>query len=289
MFIGVGERTLQTSDGVSLWGVVEGAGPPVVLCHGGPGLWDYFDGFAVDLRSTATVHRWDQRGCGRSGSSSTYGLDVALRDVQELKLAFGVQDPWAVVGHSWGAYLALLTALEYPESTSAFVYISGTGAPSWWRDVGSALYRAERTRRMSPAARRRLAELDGVERTWKEEVEFRRLSWITDFVDQATPPDSLDAMASAPLTINWEVNRTLSRAELRSEAQLLAACERCEVPGLFVHGSEDPRPDEGARLLSERLANGRFVSIDGAGHLPWVERPEETLQAIRAFLNELGR
>jgi pimeloyl-ACP methyl ester carboxylesterase len=42
-----------------------------------------------------------------------------------------------------GAYLALLTALEHPESTSALVYISGNGAPSWWSEHGSAAYRAD--------------------------------------------------------------------------------------------------------------------------------------------------
>jgi proline iminopeptidase len=73
------------SDGVSVWGRVEGSGPPVVLCHGGPGLWDYLDAVATVLRDEFTVHRWDQRGCGRSGVAPVYGLDVAVKDIQELK------------------------------------------------------------------------------------------------------------------------------------------------------------------------------------------------------------
>jgi len=92
----------MTSDGASLWGFVEGTGPPMVLCHGGPGLWDYFDGFAPLLRDSFTVHRWDQRGCGRSGGSPGYGLDIALRDVQEIKAAWGVQNPWVVVADTPG-------------------------------------------------------------------------------------------------------------------------------------------------------------------------------------------
>jgi hypothetical protein len=35
------EVLIQTSDGASLWTIVEGDGPAVLLCHGGPGLWDY--------------------------------------------------------------------------------------------------------------------------------------------------------------------------------------------------------------------------------------------------------
>ena len=28
-------------DGVELWSLLSGTGPPLILCHGGPGMWDY--------------------------------------------------------------------------------------------------------------------------------------------------------------------------------------------------------------------------------------------------------
>lgn len=115
-----------------------------------------------------------------------------------------------MIGHSWGAYLALLTALEHPESTRALVYISGNGSPDSWRDHGAATYRAERIRRMSTDELRRLDDLDKKERSWNEEIEFRRLSWMTDFVDLTTPQPELVEMAATPLQINWALNRALS-------------------------------------------------------------------------------
>jgi proline iminopeptidase len=280
-----GEFELKASDGVRLRAVVEGDGPPVALLHGGPGLWDYTGGLAAGLRDDFTVHRWDQRGCGRYEPTLAYGLDVAVRDVQEARAGFQLGDPWAVVGHSWGAYLALLTALEHPESTAALVYISGTGAPSWWREHGRAGYRAALSARMRPGARRRLEELDATERSWDEEVEFRRLSWVTDFAGPGMPPGELEEMATTALPINWAVNRSLSDAELYPTEQLLAACQACQVPSLFIHGTEDPRPGEGARLLHSHLPNAQFLRLDGAGHLPWVEQPARTVEAIRGFLN----
>lgn len=66
-----------------------------MLCHGGPGLWDYLGGLASGLCSDFTVHRWDQRGCGRSEPSQAYGLDVALRDIQDLKRALEVDEKWS--------------------------------------------------------------------------------------------------------------------------------------------------------------------------------------------------
>lgn len=282
------EGLLRTSDGATIWGAVEGSGPPILLCHGGPGLWDYLGDAAALLRADFTVHRWDQRGCGRSGPAPVYGFDVALRDVQDLRRAWGVDGRWGVMGHSWGASLALFTALLHPESTSALVYVSGMGTPSWWRDVGSARSRAEQSRRLSDAERERLTHLDGLDRTAAEEVEFRRLSWVTDFAHRDPAPVALEEMVTSPLPISREINRALARASPLDDEQLVAACERCDVPSLFVHGSEDPRPAEGPRLLAAHLPNAAFVTIEGAGHHPWFERPVEFATAVRGFLRAVG-
>lgn len=266
------EGLVKMSGGVPLWGVVEGSGRPIVLCHGGPGLWDYLGDVAAQLCGDFTVHRWDQRGCGRSGSAPVYGLDAALRDVQELKLAWGVEDRWGIVGHSWGAYLALLTAVVHPDSTGAVVYVSGTGTPSWWHEVGSARHRAERARRLSPVARERLANLGSIDRSSAAEIEFRRLSWAPDFANHDPPPAALEEMATSPLPINWELNRVLARAELFDEEQLLLACERCDVPCLFVHGSVDPtRPrcsPPGRPVAERQLHRDRWGGSPPLGRAP---------------------
>ena len=280
---------MTTSDGASLWCAVQGSGPPVVLCHGGPGLWDYFESLAEALATSFTVHRWDQRGCGPSQASRVYDLDVALSDVQAVRRGFEVREPWTVVGHSWGAYLALLTALHHPESTRALVYLSGTGTPSWWRSVGSAHYQAERAGRLPVAMSQRREELHARERDWEEEIEYRRLSWMTDFAQPHAPPPDLERMATTPLAINRELNRALGDAELEPEAELLEACRRCAVPSLFLHGAEDPRRPDGARHVADQLPKARFVLVPGAGHFPWVERPQATVRELRAFLAEIGQ
>ncbi len=52
--------------GVSIWTATQGCGPQVVLCHGGPGIYDHLGPVAAMIEDGATVHRYDQRGCGRS-------------------------------------------------------------------------------------------------------------------------------------------------------------------------------------------------------------------------------
>ena len=137
---------------------------------------------------------------------------------------------------------------------------------------------------MSPAALARREHLATIDRNDADEAEFRRLSWAPDFAVQEPVPAALEEMVNTPLPINMAVNRALSQAQLLDEDALLAACETCDVPTLFIHGSRDPRPPDGARLVFERFPNTRFVEIDGAGHLPWVERPVEFADAVLGFL-----
>ncbi|WP_346731463.1 alpha/beta fold hydrolase [Actinacidiphila reveromycinica] len=66
------DETVVADDGTRLWATRAGAEAPVLLCHGGPGLWDFLGGLAGLLADRFAVHRWDQRGCGRSQRRGPY-------------------------------------------------------------------------------------------------------------------------------------------------------------------------------------------------------------------------
>lgn len=278
------ELDVELRGGATVRTCIDGSGPPAVLCHGGPGLWDYTGGLAALVHDHLTVHRWHQRGCGPSTPVSAYGIDVALSDVQELKAAWRVDDPWIVMGHSWGAYLALATALRHPESTAAVVYVSGTGTQAWWSAEGRAAYKAARSARLGPAREARLEHLaTATERTPEEERDFRALSWCTDVADADPTNPGLLEMIESPYEIRFDINRSLI-ATVEEEQELLAGLARCDVPFLVLHGSEDPRPAGGARLLAESLPNATFHLVEGAGHLPWIERPDALRDLIASFV-----
>jgi pimeloyl-ACP methyl ester carboxylesterase len=65
------------------------------------------------------------------------------------------------------------------------------------------------------------------------------------------------------------------------------SARRITVPVLIVHGTEDPNaPVEGGRAWAALFQRGRMVEIEGAGHAPWLEAPDETFGAIDSFLRE---
>lgn len=117
---------------VALWTITQGEGLPVMLCNGGPGYGDYLAPVAAMIDDLVQVHRWEQRGCGRSAAVPPYDHATCLADLERLREYFGY-DRWIIGGHSWGADLALDYAMTYPHRVLALIYLAGTGITAdWW-------------------------------------------------------------------------------------------------------------------------------------------------------------
>jgi proline iminopeptidase len=85
------EQLVELPDGAKLWTATSGGGPPVVCCHGGPGLWDYLADLAALLDDSHLMVRFDQRGCGRStGADGPFTLAQAVADLEQLRQALSV-------------------------------------------------------------------------------------------------------------------------------------------------------------------------------------------------------
>ena len=249
---------------------IEGHGPPLVLLHGGPGLWDYLGPVAGQIASRVTVHRYDQRGAGGSERRPPYDLDTLIADLEALRTQWG-HPGWIVAGHSWGADLALAYALRHPAHVRALVCISGTGpAPARWRP--------EFRRRFAQAATRLAADIDDPIQRYA--VEFAHTSTPHRYAERFLA----DAPEGAP--INLEANRI----GFESWLQWLAAgglepAGSFGRPTLVVHGSEDLRPLElTSALTAELLPGARLAVLRGQGHLPWIEDPGPLEAELEAFL-----
>ncbi|MBE1592608.1 alpha/beta fold hydrolase [Nonomuraea angiospora] len=280
------EEMIVTDDGVRLWAVRGGEGRPVVFCHGGPGLWDTLEDVAGLLSGVAAVHRWDQRGCGRSQRLGPYSMARTVADLDAVRRHFGLET-MVLLGHSWGAQLALRYALDHPGRVRGLVYVSGTGIdPSdTWREE----YRL-RLRGAVSGDVERWAELESRERTAAEDREFAVLQWSADFADRDRAMEHAERMATPWLGVNFECNAALNAEGKRDWGTpvLRAACAALAVPALIVDGAEDIRPRRAVDSLERALPDASRVILPGAGHLPWVEDPEGFRAAVTAFLARVG-
>jgi proline iminopeptidase len=276
-------RSVVLPDGTRLSVTVTGDGPHLVLCHGGPGLWDYLSPLGSLLEGSARVVRYDQRGCGRSsGAEGPFTIEQAVDDLDQLRRALGVER-WWVGGHSWGAQLALLYGLAHPDATKGLLYLAGTGIGDGYRRP----YAAERERRLG-ADLSRWQELSARERTSDEEHEWCVLQWSVDYspsVDGRSLAEEDWANRETGVEVNHVSNRQLSEANHAAADRVLQELPGLVPPLLVVHGADDPRPVAATdSLVNASRHVGRRV-IAGAGHSPWVERPAETRKAVLDFLS----
>lgn len=273
---------VTTDDGAQLWHVRTGSGLPLVLCHGGPGLWDNLGSLAALIDHTVEVHRWDQRGGGRSSRRGPYTVRRLVDDMEALRRSAGVES-WIVAGHSWGAELALHYATAHPERTRGLIYISGRGLMDSWRDTNRATCCQREAQRTSQAQRDRLEALSAMpKRDPQLEREFRLLSWRADISPGFDAETLLREDLEARYDINFEANKELGEDNRAATGDLRRAVALLTVPTLLIHGSNDPRPPDGAEELARLLPHATLSLVD-AGHLPWLETPD----TIRSVLDRL--
>jgi proline iminopeptidase len=123
---GVGEIRQIRGRGLYVETAGERSAPPVLYLHGGPGAGSY--DFSVTqaglLAERLHVIMVDQRGVLRSDAladDETCTLTDLVEDTEALRESLGIRR-WAVIGHSFGGFLALAYTLAYPNSVSRAVF-----------------------------------------------------------------------------------------------------------------------------------------------------------------------
>jgi len=193
-----------------------------------------------------------------------------------------------VVGHSMGGMLAVRFALLYPGMVDKLVLEDPIGLEDYRTFVPYAsveeLYKGE----LNATYESLLNYQKGYYTNWKPEYEqyVRDQAWVL-----GTGEHARDALASA-LT-----------SEMVYEQPVCYEFSRIAVPTLLIIGHEDRTVPGKARLSSEMKAiagdypklgkktqemirGSKLVEIQGAGHIPHIERPEAFDQALLAFLAE---
>jgi len=176
--------------------------------------------------------------------------------------------PGAVVGSSFGGRIALELALARAELVERLVLI-GAGLGNWdWSEAAQAGLADEEAlleRGDLAGAARQQAEMWLAPRAAADVRELTEAMTIRSYEQQL------------PL----EGRVTGSWPKPPASEQL----ERIDVPTLVVVGSEDV---EDIRTIAATLAAGipgaRLETIDGAGHLPSLERPDELNRLLLEFL-----
>ncbi len=269
-----------------IWTAIQGNGIPLVLCHGGPGGYDYLQSVADMVDDLCEVIRYDQRGSGRSEMKGPYNVDTFVEDLESLRRKFSF-NKWIVCGHSWGAALARAYTTKHTSRVEALIYISGTGIDPHWkeeyhRNRESLLATDELEKLGQLQEKQRISSIGQQYRVKKETQELIRKTDVYDISKIAFLP----TFEEHPT--NDEVNQTVGAdwESLINDKGYTEHISSISIPSLLIHGKEDPRPLESVTSLSQRLPNSQSKILEKVGHYPWIEKPGLTRKILRDFIGE---
>ncbi|MEV6830814.1 alpha/beta fold hydrolase [Amycolatopsis sp. NPDC051102] len=247
-------------------------GRPVLLVHGHPFDRSMWRPQAEHLtRSGYRVVTPDLRGYGQSKSHDTKtGLDVFAKDLIDLADHLHLER-FVLGGLSMGGQIVMQLAMDHPGRASALV-LADTFA-------GLDIPQAKQARYDTAD---RIAE-EGMEH-YAEELLPKMISKQT----RATRPDVEEHVR----TMMRNAPKEGAAAALRGRAErpdYTPGLAKTAVPTLVVVGSEDEfTPVADAELIHREIRTSTLVVIEGAGHLPNLERETEFDEALSTFLNDSG-
>jgi len=250
-------------------------GPFVVLLHGGPGAAGFMAPVARELADSFRVLEPFQRGNG--GEPLTVARHVAdLRQLIESRCKDALP---AIVGHSWGAMLALAYAAEYQDSIAALVLI-GCGS---FDPQARAQLEATRSERIDADMRRRLQRLP---KEFSDPDE--RLAAMGRLYQQLDSCDLIDSADETVLCNARAYEETWTdMLRLQEEGVYPAAFSNIRVPVLMLHGDFDPHPGQMIRDgLKHYTPQLEYLELAQCGHYPWLEKAamENFYSTIRNWL-----
>jgi len=277
---------LRAINGTELYVKRVGSGDPIVVVHGGPVLeHGYLLPHLLPLARSHELIFYDQRLSGRSAGtvdSSTVRLSTFVEDLEALRVSLGL-GRIVLMGHSWGGLLAMEYAVRYGEHVRALVLLDPMppSAVLWQREESIL------ATRVTPRDSADLAALRATEAFARREPAAVERALRISFRSQFHDPNRIDALRLYVPADYAERSRLFGflMVDLLS-FDLLDSLSAVTVPTLIVYGADEPAADLSGTALVEHLPRARLVTVEGAGHFPFIERPEAFLSTVETFLRD---
>lgn len=259
------------------WPYLEGGDPSkptLILIHGFSGDKDNWSFIAPELKQAFHIIAPDLPGFGENERRSDIGFDNKTQ-TQRFKAfidALGIQRPH-LAGNSMGGWIALRYAMDYPDALASLILIDSAGVLGA-NESELQILAADET--YNPLI---LTDAEDSER-------------FLSFVAHKPPriPPRLRSVFHADAikhreqldAIFWIIAREMRDGSLNHRLHEVKA------PTLILWGREDRVIDvSSVAALQAGIQNSDAVILNEVGHVPMVEAPKDTADAMKAFLSQI--
>ncbi|MDQ2095067.1 alpha/beta hydrolase [Rhodobacteraceae bacterium 10Alg 79] len=241
------------------------------LAHSG--AWK---GLATILGSELEMRAFDMPGHGRSDDLPE-GVDMQALCVAQAVDVIGADGPMDIIGHSFGATVALRLAIEHPDLVRSLVMIESVFFAAALADNPElTLHHGALMAGYNLAVKR------------GDMMEAAR-EFLREWGD-GTPWDLLPEQQRAFLASKIHLIEANNQTVLEDRPGVLERqlIETVTAPGLLIRG-EDSSPFVAPihAAIQRRMADCESISIEGAAHMAPITHPKETAAAIRSFLERV--
>ena len=232
----------------------------IAVVHGGPGAAGEMAPVARELACDGGVIEPFQTAGSVQGQ---------VEELASLLEKFGTV-PLILVGFSWGAWLSVFVAGQYPTLVAKLILISSGS----FEEKYAARVQYTRLKRFNKKEKAEveslLEEMDNPAVKNRNEI-FARFGALCTKVDTFDPIDAEQKQVQFREDIYRSVWKEADA--LRRDGALMNAAKKLTCPVTAIHGDHDPHPAEGVRTpLSAVLKDFRFILLKCCGHKPWIER-----------------
>lgn len=260
-----------------------GQGKPLVLIHGGGGNTDQWINLIKYLQSNFKVYIVDRPGCGLTDAFDYRGVDFkqhCVSFINSFMEALNISRA-DFAANSMGGYWLSLFAMKYPEKINKIVFL---GAPAGLdlklpfflrllgvRGVNDFLWAT--VAKPSIKGTRKLYEMLLVADANKLSDEYIHCGYLSSI---------LPSYKLGWLTM---LENIATMSGFRKDYYIGNSMDKLSNSTLFLWGDKDAFQSavEGEEI-AKTMKLSKFIQVNDAGHLPWLDQPEFCASEMTKFL-----
>jgi proline iminopeptidase len=286
------QKSKHTEEGIinvnetQLYYKIIGEGQPVVILHGGPGFDHNHMLPLSELANGYKVIFYDQRATGNSTGdvdSNSITVDNFVEDLEGLRKELNL-GKINVIGHSWGAALAMFYSIQYPDNLKTLTLLGCGGASTEY--FGEHFENIQKN--TSEEDRLAMKEIEQSEAFKNKELEaftkYYQIAVKPLFYDQSLPEREGFTYSDNTAKHQQAVSELLMKD--LAEFDIYDQLSSINCPTLIIQGDSDPSPCEGTYKVHKHIEGSKVIFLQDTGHFILHESPREFFTIMRKFLKD---
>ncbi|MCR4561935.1 MAG: proline iminopeptidase-family hydrolase [Bacilli bacterium] len=263
---------------------------PLVFLHGGPGsthnAQEIFDKYVGTLKRPLIMY--DQLGCGKSiieGShKELWVADTWVEELENLRNHLHL-DKICLLGHSWGGMLAIIYLCDHhPEGVERVILSSTLSSSRLWESEAMRLIK-ELPIKDQVAINEAIEANDFSSKSFKLAMKHYYLRHVSP------PKKDLPACCKRKKPKSEVYETAWGPCEFKPLGTLLdydytSKLHQISVPILLISGTDDEStPLQNKIMFDEITSEKKWVLLQNARHMTYVDKQDEYISALMDFLN----